>query len=56
MVGSAPTDICSSQHIEIIKGFAAQTTTKVLESVQAMGSQYNPLIEDDQVVSAFGSS
>jgi hypothetical protein len=32
-------------------GFAAKVPAKVLESVQAMGSEHNVLIEQDQVVS-----
>ncbi|CAK7246068.1 MAG: hypothetical protein STHCBS139747_007690 [Sporothrix thermara] len=36
----------------LIKGFAATAGEKVLESVQAMGSKYQALVEDDKVVSA----
>ncbi|CAK7210413.1 hypothetical protein SCUCBS95973_000775 [Sporothrix curviconia] len=35
----------------LIKGFAATAGEKVLESVQTMGSKYQALIEDDEVVS-----
>lgn len=33
------------------RAFAAQATAKVLTTVQTMGSQYNALIEEDQVIS-----
>ncbi|KAG9243155.1 hypothetical protein BJ878DRAFT_512133 [Calycina marina] len=36
---------------KLIKGFAAQSPAKVLESVQTMGQQYNAVIEEDQMVS-----
>lgn len=35
----------------IIKGFAAKASAKALDTVQAMGTQSNVVIEDDQVVS-----
>ncbi|KAK0704930.1 hypothetical protein B0H67DRAFT_603917 [Lasiosphaeris hirsuta] len=37
---------------QLIKGFAAKTGEKVLESVSAWGKDYNALIEEDQVVSS----
>ncbi len=37
----------------LLRGFAAQASTKVLETVQTLGSQYNPNIEEDQVVNAY---
>lgn len=33
------------------RGFAATAGEKVLETVQSMGSKYNALIEEDEVVS-----
>ncbi|KFZ10288.1 hypothetical protein V502_08216 [Pseudogymnoascus sp. VKM F-4520 (FW-2644)] len=36
---------------KIFKGFAAKASVKALETVQAMGSEYVALIEEDAVVS-----
>ncbi len=33
------------------RGFAATAGEKIVETVQAMGAQYQALIEEDQVVS-----
>ncbi|KAI9785515.1 MAG: hypothetical protein M1839_009256 [Geoglossum umbratile] len=38
-----------------ISGFAARTTTEVVNSIMALGAQYNFAVEDDQVVHAVGS-
>ncbi|OAA57935.1 Proteinase inhibitor, propeptide [Niveomyces insectorum RCEF 264] len=35
----------------LIKGFAATAGEKVIETVQAMGSKYQALVEEDRVVS-----
>ncbi|KAJ9133520.1 hypothetical protein NKR23_g10648 [Pleurostoma richardsiae] len=40
----------------LIKGFAATAGEKVFQNLQAMGSKYNALVEEDQVVSVAGSS
>ncbi|PGH13739.1 hypothetical protein AJ79_03438 [Helicocarpus griseus UAMH5409] len=40
----------------LIKGFAATTSTKALESVRAMGEAYNPFIEEDVMVSISGQT
>ena len=37
---------------QLIKAFAANAPAKALDSVQAMGSQYNAVVEDDQIVTA----
>ncbi|KAF2836921.1 hypothetical protein M501DRAFT_986740 [Patellaria atrata CBS 101060] len=34
----------------IIKGFAANAPAKVLEKVQALSTEYNAIIEEDQIV------
>lgn len=39
----------------IIKAFAATAPAKVLDSVQAWGSEYNAVVEDDQMVSTNGA-
>ncbi|WPH00976.1 Hypothetical protein R9X50_00381000 [Acrodontium crateriforme] len=36
----------------LIKGFAAKASAKMIETVQAMGSEHQVLIEQDQVVNA----
>ncbi|RFU32664.1 hypothetical protein B7463_g3657, partial [Scytalidium lignicola] len=36
----------------LFKGFAAQTPATALDTVQTLGSKYNPVIEEDQVVKA----
>ncbi|KFY44592.1 hypothetical protein V494_01407 [Pseudogymnoascus sp. VKM F-4513 (FW-928)] len=36
---------------KVFKGFAAKASVKALETVQAMGSEYVALIEEDAVVS-----
>jgi len=38
----------------LFKGFAAQAPVAALETVQALESKYNPVIEDDQIVNASG--
>ncbi|PSS22885.1 hypothetical protein M430DRAFT_116508 [Amorphotheca resinae ATCC 22711] len=40
---------------KLIKGFAAEAPAKVLETVQAWGSDYHAVIEEDQMVSISGS-
>lgn len=35
------------------RGFAAQASTKALETVQTLGAQYNPYVEVDQVENAY---
>ncbi|KAK3684244.1 hypothetical protein B0T22DRAFT_484022 [Podospora appendiculata] len=37
---------------QLIKGFAAKLGEKVLDSVSAMGKEYNALIEEDLTVSS----
>ncbi|ERF75902.1 hypothetical protein EPUS_01268 [Endocarpon pusillum Z07020] len=39
---------------KLIRGFAAQASTRALEAVQALSSQYLPLIEEDSIVSIDG--
>jgi hypothetical protein len=34
------------------RAFAARTTTEVVNSIIALGAQYNLVVEDDQVVHA----
>lgn len=36
---------------KIFKGFAAKASAKAIETVQAMGSEFNAIVEEDQVVS-----
>ncbi|KAI9774864.1 MAG: hypothetical protein M1840_000080 [Geoglossum simile] len=36
----------------LISAFAARTTTEVVNSIMALGAQYNLVVEDDQVVHA----
>ncbi|KAF2491828.1 hypothetical protein BU16DRAFT_530257 [Lophium mytilinum] len=38
----------------IIKAFACNAPTAVLENVQAWGNEYNALVEEDSVVTTFG--
>ncbi|KAK3670895.1 hypothetical protein LTR78_009173 [Recurvomyces mirabilis] len=38
----------------LIKGFVAKTSAKVIETVQAMGSEHNVLIEEDQIMHTAG--
>lgn len=33
------------------RGFAAKTTEKALETVKTLGATYNPMIEEDQILS-----
>jgi hypothetical protein len=40
--------------LTIIRGFAAQVGEKILESVSAMGQQYQVLVEEDQEVHQMG--
>jgi len=35
----------------LIKAFAAKAPAKILQSVETMGSKYNAVVEEDQVVS-----
>ena len=37
-----------------LRGFAAKASTKALESVSALGASYNPIIEEDIIVSVDG--
>ncbi|KAJ9618485.1 hypothetical protein H2203_009082 [Taxawa tesnikishii (nom. ined.)] len=37
---------------KLIKAFAANVPAKVVQSVQALGSKYNVVVEEDQVVTA----
>ncbi|ELR01711.1 hypothetical protein VC83_00942 [Pseudogymnoascus destructans] len=41
---------------KIFKGFAAKAPAKALETVQAMGSEYVALIEEDAIVSVNSGS
>jgi len=41
---------------KLIKGFAAKSPAKVLESIQIWGNDYHAVIEEDQMVSISGSS
>lgn len=36
------------------RGFAAKAPAKALESVSTLGAEYNPIIEEDQMVSIDG--
>ncbi|KAJ5414431.1 hypothetical protein N7509_001058 [Penicillium cosmopolitanum] len=38
----------------LINGFAAEAPVNCLETISAQSSQYNPTIEEDQIVSANG--
>ncbi|GAB7352937.1 hypothetical protein MBLNU459_g3518t1 [Dothideomycetes sp. NU459] len=40
----------------IIKAFAATAPSKVLESVKAWGTEYNALVEEDQMVQTNGAT
>jgi hypothetical protein len=40
----------------VYRGFAAKAPAKILESVQAWGSEYNAVVEEDQMVEAVGGS
>ncbi|KAI9754310.1 MAG: adenylate kinase [Chaenotheca gracillima] len=40
---------------KLIKAFAATAPAKALESVKALGSKYNAVVEEDQIVSIQGS-
>jgi len=44
----------SLTHVD--RAFAALASTKALETVQAAGSQYNAIVEEDEMVSVQGSS
>ena len=35
--------------------FAAKTSVKALETVNALSTEYNPTIEEDEVISIYGS-
>ncbi|MCJ1368401.1 hypothetical protein MMC16_007543 [Acarospora aff. strigata] len=37
----------------LIKGFAAKASAEALETIQALGSEFNPYIEEDQVINAY---
>ncbi|KAI9845653.1 MAG: hypothetical protein M1837_004627 [Sclerophora amabilis] len=39
----------------LFKGFAATAPAKALEAIKVAGSQYNPVVEEDQVVSVQNS-
>ncbi|KAK7515075.1 hypothetical protein IWX49DRAFT_580879 [Phyllosticta citricarpa] len=40
---------------KLIRGFAANAPTKILENIQSWGSEYNALIEEDQQIHAFSA-
>lgn len=40
--------------LTVTRGFAAQVGEKILESVSAMGEQYQVLVEEDQEVRQMG--
>jgi hypothetical protein len=44
----------SHTRLRLGRGFAAQASTKALETVQALGAQYLPVIEEDSIVSIDG--
>lgn len=48
---------CSVWNIltKLHRGFAAKAPAKILESVQAWGSEYNAVVEEDQMVQIVGS-
>jgi hypothetical protein len=39
---------------QVRRGFAAKAPAKILESVQAWGSEYNAVVEEDQMVQVVG--
>ncbi|OCK91254.1 uncharacterized protein K441DRAFT_616419 [Cenococcum geophilum 1.58] len=41
---------------KIIKAFACNAPAAILETVQAWGSQYNAVIEEDSTVNAYGGN
>ncbi|KAK8169494.1 hypothetical protein IWX90DRAFT_430066 [Phyllosticta citrichinensis] len=41
--------------LSVLRGFAANAPTKILENVQSWGSEYNALIEEDQQIHAFSA-
>ena len=41
---------------KIIKAFAATAPTKMIDTIEALGSKYNAVVEEDQVVSINGDS
>ncbi|KAA6409588.1 MAG: hypothetical protein FRX48_06199 [Lasallia pustulata] len=40
---------------KLFKGFAAKASVKALETVNALSTEYNPTIEEDEVISIYGS-
>ncbi|KAI9880473.1 MAG: hypothetical protein M1830_002825 [Pleopsidium flavum] len=41
---------------QLIKGFAAKAPAQALETIQTLESNYNPYIEEDQIVNAYDSN
>jgi hypothetical protein len=42
--------------IDLFKGFAAKASTKALETVTTLGAEFNPIIEEDSIVSIDGDT
>ncbi|MCJ1257688.1 hypothetical protein MMC24_005514 [Lignoscripta atroalba] len=41
---------------ELIKGFAATASAKALDTVSELSAEFSPTIEEDQIVTIYGSS
>ncbi|MCJ1299836.1 hypothetical protein MMC08_002630 [Hypocenomyce scalaris] len=44
-----------THEFELFKGFAAKASVKALETVNTLSAEYNPTIEEDEIINIYGS-